>query len=115
MLRSRLALWAYTPPSAAYPLLTGEYAEQIEALEFTTVAPGGFGDLACVLKLPDARLSRPDLAPFARLCLRDGLFTAFAGEWSDPALVLDGAAGEYIHLTALGAGACLRDDPDDSA
>ena len=115
MLRSRLALWAYTPPSAAYPLLTGEYAEQIEALEFTTVAPGGFGDLACVLKLPDARLPRPELAPFARLCLRDGLFTAFAGEWSDPALVLDGASGEYIHLTALGAGACLRDDPDDSA
>ncbi len=40
MLRSGLALWAYTAPSGAYPLLVGEYGEQVEALEFSTVAPG---------------------------------------------------------------------------
>jgi hypothetical protein len=114
MLRSKLALYAYTPPSAAYPLIVGEYGEQVEALEFTTVAPGGFGDLTCALKLADARLPRPELAMFARVCLRDGLFTAFAGEWSDPTLVMDERAGEYIWLTALGAGAALRDDPDDA-
>lgn len=115
MLHSGLALWAYTPPSAAYSLLTGEYGEQIEALEFSTVAPGGFGDLACVLKLPDARLPRPELALFSRVCLRGGPFTAFGGEWSDPALVLDATAGEYLLLAALGGGAALRDDPDDAA
>ncbi len=115
MLRSSLALWAYTPPSAAYPLLTAEYGEQIEALEFTTVAPGGFGDLTCLLKLPDARLPRPELNVFSRVCLRDGPFTVFGGEWSDPALVLDSTAGEHVLLSALGGGTSLRDDPDDSA
>ncbi len=115
MLRSGLALWAYTPPSSAYPLVVGEYGAEVEGLEFTTVAPGGFGDLSCVLKLPDARLPRPELAVFSRVCLRDGLFTAFGGEWADPALVLDGAAGEYLLLSALGGGACLCDDPDDAA
>jgi hypothetical protein len=80
MLRSGLALWAYTAPLGAYPLLVGEYGEQVEALEFSTVAPGGFGDLACVLKLPEARLPRPELGLFSRVCLRDGLFTAFGGE-----------------------------------
>ncbi|MEO7001904.1 MAG: hypothetical protein ABI068_08760 [Ktedonobacterales bacterium] len=108
-------MWAYTAPTNAYPLIVQEYGEQIEALEFTTVAPGGFGDLACVIKLPDARLPRPELALFARVCLRGGLFTAFGGEWADPALVLDGAAGEYLLLSALGGGVALRDDPDDAA
>ncbi|HEX8733187.1 MAG TPA: hypothetical protein VF725_14135 [Ktedonobacterales bacterium] len=115
MLRSGLALYAYTPPIATYPLIVGEYGAQVEALEYTTVAPGGFGDLTCALKLADARLPRPELGLFARVCLRDGPFTAFAGEWADPALVMDEAGGEYLTLTALGAGACLRDDPDDAA
>ncbi len=115
MLHGSLALWAYTAPTGAYPLVAAEYGEQVEALEFTTVAPGGFGDLACVLKLPDARLPRPELGLFSRVCLRDGLFTCFSGEWSDPALVLDGDAGEYVYLSALGAGVALRDDPADAA
>ena len=116
MLRGQLALWAYTAPtSAAYPLIMREYGAQVEALEFTTVAPGGFGDLSCVLKLPDARLPRPELAVFGRVCLRDGLFTVFGGEWSDPALVLEGAGGEYALLSALGGGVALRDDPADAA
>jgi hypothetical protein len=115
MLRSGLALWAYTAPTNAYPLVVSEYSEQVEALEFTTVAPGGFGDLACVLKLPDARLPRPELQFFSRLCLRDGFSTCFGGEWSDPALMLDDASGEYVHLSALGGGAGLRDDPADAA
>jgi hypothetical protein len=67
-----------------------------------------------VAKLADARLPRPELALFARVCLRDGLFTAFSGEWADPALALDGT-GEYVQLSALGGGVALRDDPDDSA
>ncbi|HEU0027129.1 MAG TPA: hypothetical protein VFQ25_08440 [Ktedonobacterales bacterium] len=115
MLRDTLALYAYTPPSDLYPLIVAEYGAQVEELEFTTVAPGGFGDLACGLRLADARLPRPELGLFSRVCLRDGTFTAFQGEWSDPALVMDEAGGEYLWLTALGAGACLRDDPDDAA
>ena len=115
-LRSALALYAYTSPtSGSSPLLVSELGEQIEGLEFTTVAPGGFGDLACVLKLREPRLPRPELGLFSRVVLRDGLYTCFGGEWSDPALVLDAHGGEYVLLSALGGGTTLRDDPDDSA
>jgi hypothetical protein len=114
-LRSQLGVWAYTQPgTSAYPLVVADYSEFVEALEFTTVAPGGFGDLACVVKLPTARIPRPELALFSRVCLRDGLFTAFAGEWCDPALVLDSSQGEHLLLSALGGGIALRDDPDES-
>jgi hypothetical protein len=114
--RERLALWAYTAPTASAlgSPVARDYAAVIEELEFTTVAPGGFGDLSCVAKLADARIPRPELAPFARGCLRDGAYVAFAGEWSDPELTLD-ATGEYLRLAALGGGVALRDDPDESA
>jgi hypothetical protein len=51
MTRDTLALWAYTAPGAPGPLVAAEYGARVEALEFTTVAPGGFGDLACILTL----------------------------------------------------------------
>jgi hypothetical protein len=111
-LRSGLALWAYTAPTtSAYPLVSHDYSEDIEGLEFSTVAPGGFGDLAAIVRLPDARLPRPELALFSRVCLKDGPFTCFGGEWTDPALTLEGG----IALSALGGGVALRDDPDDSS
>jgi hypothetical protein len=112
-LRGGLGLWAYTAATAAYPLLVAEYGAVCEALEFSTVAPGGFGDLACLVKLPDARLPRPEVGVFARAALRDGPFTCFSGEWTDPAVVLDGG-GEYVVLSALGGGVALRDDPDEA-
>ena len=100
-LRSNLALWCYSAPGAPGPLTQADYGAQVEGLEFTTVAPGGFGDLACILKLPNARLPRQELGLFARAVLRDGLFTCFSGEWADPALVLDETHGDYVLLSAL--------------
>ena len=59
-----LALWAYTPPNTAlFPLLATDYGRDIEALEFSTVAPGGYGDLACIIRASDPRIPRPELAP----------------------------------------------------
>jgi hypothetical protein len=115
VLRSELALWAYTSPTTSdYPLVVSDFGDVVEALEFTTVAPGGLGDLACVIKVPDARLPRPELGLFGRVVLQDGPFTCFSGEWSDPALVVDGHYGEHVLLSALGGGVALRDDPDES-
>jgi len=67
--RERLALWAYTATTASAlgSPVARDYAAVIEELAFTTVAPGGFGDLSCVAKLADARIPRPELAPFAPL------------------------------------------------
>jgi hypothetical protein len=116
MLRSQLGLWCYTSPTtSAYPLIVREYGEVAGALEYTTVAPGGFGDLAFLVKLSDGRIPRPELGLFSRVVLRDGLFTCFAGEIADPALVMSEADGEYVMVSALGAGLCLRDDPDESS
>ena len=69
--------------------------------------------LSCGRRTHASRVQR--LAPFSKIALMDGPVACFLGEWADPALTLDGAAGEYIALTALGAGAALRDDPDDVA
>ncbi|HEX9036802.1 MAG TPA: hypothetical protein VF808_07400 [Ktedonobacterales bacterium] len=69
--RQTLALYAYTPPSSQYPLIISELGAQVEELEFTTVAPGGFGDLACGLRLDNPRIPRPDLGIFSRVILRD--------------------------------------------
>jgi hypothetical protein len=110
-----LALWAYTPPSSLFPLISVDYGRDIEALEFSTVAPGGYGDLACIIRSSDPRIPRPELAPFSKIALMDGPFACFLGEWSDPAHVMDGPHGEYLHVLGLGGGVALRDDPDDSA
>lgn len=115
MLRSQLSMWCYTPNSSFYPGFVADYGDVVEGLEFTSVAPGGFGDLACIVKLPYPRIPRPELGLFSRVVLRDGPYTAFAGEWVDPALVLDGQLGEYVLLSALGGGVALRDDPADSS
>jgi hypothetical protein len=108
------ALWAYNADGLITPQVV-DYGRDVQALEFSTVAPGGFGDLAAIIRTPDPRIPRPELQPFARVVLKDGPFTCFAGEWSDPAQVLDGPHGEYLHLSALGGGVALRDDPDDSS
>jgi hypothetical protein len=55
------------------------------------------------------------LGLFSRVVLREGLFTCFEGEIADPALVMSEADGEYMLVSALGAGLCLRDDPDESS
>ncbi|HEX9036964.1 MAG TPA: hypothetical protein VF808_08240 [Ktedonobacterales bacterium] len=113
--RPGMALWAYTPPSNQWPLIVSDWGRDVRALEFSTVAPGGFGDLACIVRTPEPRIPRPELAPFGKIALMDGPFACFLGEWSDPVQVMDGPHGEYLHLSALGGGVALRDDPDDSA
>lgn len=113
MPRLGLALYIYTAPgNAAYPLVVAQYADALESLAFSTVCPGGYGELTCVLKVRDARVPRPELGLFSRVALMDTSNTPlFLGEVTDPALGLDEANGEYIALTALGAGNALRDDP----
>jgi hypothetical protein len=114
--QSGLSLWAYTPPgSSLFPLMATDYGRDIEALEFSTVAPGGYGDLACIIRTADPRIPRPELGAFSKIALMDGPFACFLGEWSDPAHALDGPHGEYLHVLGLGGGVALRDDPDDSA
>jgi hypothetical protein len=113
--RSQLGIWAYTAPGAPGGVQAVEYGAVVEGLEITSVAPGGFGDLACVVKLKDPRIPRPELGLFSRVAAMDGSYCAFSGEWADPALTLDERSGEYLLLSALGGGVALRDDPDDSA
>lgn len=106
-LKSGLALYAYVPGGSVGP----EYSSQIENLTFTNVSPGGMGDLDCLLKLPDARLARAELANFSRVALMDGPLCLLVGEITDPEYGMDETHGEYVRVMALGLGATLRDDP----
>lgn len=112
-LRSGLSIWAYTSPLAiaTQPLVVREYAEAIENLRFSSVIPGGFGQLTAQLKVKDARIPRPELGIFSRLALMDGLDPVWLGEisMSQPSLAED---SENLQITALGLGASLRDDPN---
>ena len=89
------------------------YADCIESLTFSTIAPGGFGHLTCSLKLPQARLAIAELQPFANVALMDGTFAAFLGRWDEPAITLSETEGDLIQLSAQGGATNLKDDPQD--
>lgn len=121
-LQSGLSLYCYPAPTlgSGQTLVPVEYAEQIEGLRFTTVNPGGYGQLTAILKVPDARQPRPELALFSRLMLvghgETGLPWAI-GPWeiSDPDTGMNKTDGEFVKITALGLGNCLRDLPGDGS
>src|SRR5690348_1881003 len=67
---------------------------------------------------PPSRRAASVISPASSSCRMRGYLGqswGCSGEWSDPTLVLDGARGEYVMLSALGGGVALRDDPDDAA
>lgn len=109
-LKSGLSLYCYTLPSSTPPLVR-EYAEELVGLSFTTLAPGGFGDMSAVLHLADARQPRLELALFSRAAIMAGTTCLWVGELTDPELAMTDQDGEYVQLTGLGIGNALRDDP----
>jgi hypothetical protein len=106
-LRSKIALYCYSPIA---PLSAVEYAEELENLNFSTVSPGGFGQLSADIKFNDTRLPRPELALFSRVAVMDGKNCLFLGEITDPDLQYDDQT-DQVTITALGIGNSLRDDP----
>ena len=112
-LRSGLSMWCYTPPSATatQPLVVREYAEPLDSLRFSSVMPGGWGQLTAKLKVTDARIPRPELGLFSRIVLVDGPTILWMGEISESKPGMN-TTEEYILVTALGLGAMLRDDPN---
>lgn len=110
-LRSSLTLYCYTLPAGnATPPVVAQYADEIEALQVTSVSPGGCGVLQAKLRLRDARLPRPELAPFARVALMDAGVCRFIGEIGESEYGLSDTDGEYVNLSCLGLGSTLRDD-----
>jgi len=109
MLRSNLELWCY---NLAVPSVAAvSYGPAVQSLRFTTVAPGGFGDLSATLRLRDAFAYRPELQLFSRVALMDGKQCLFLGEISDATATLDPTGSEQMQIAALGLGNSLRDDP----
>lgn len=116
-LKSGLALYCYTLPPATPPFVRS-YAAEIEALRFTTLNPGGYGQLTAILKVPDARAPRPELGIFSRIVLMGrgeaGVpSVAFLGEISDSDVGMNTSDGEFVKITALGLGNSFRDLPGD--
>lgn len=105
-------MYCYTAPTNTNYLqpIVREYSAQIEALRVTTVNPGGYGQMSCLLKVPDPRQPRPELAMFSRVVLTDGGGWWWIGEISDPRIGMRNDS-EYLQIGALGLGSTLRDDP----
>lgn len=118
-LKSGLTLYCYTLPTSqsGQNAIIVPYADELDGLTFTTVSPGGFGQLTATLRLnaTNALLPQPQLAFGAHVALMDGPFCAFRGEIMESAYVVDASVGDAYQVTALGIGNQLRDDPYDVA
>lgn len=111
-LRSGLSIVCYTAPYwTGGPLVLRRYTDELEQLRFTTVNPGGYGELQVWMSVPDARVPHPEFALFSRLILTDGLRYAWLGEITTPAWGIQAGGKEYIRLDCLGLGNSLRDNP----
>lgn len=110
MLHSKLAVYIY-PPTTTSSQLFQEIGSLCRRLEFTTVSPGGYGTLSADLPTTAADLLVAQVGLFARVVVMDGVLPVWIGELTDPEEVLDESGDQYIRLTALGIGNCLRDDP----
>lgn len=109
-LHSGLSVWCYTAPTSANPMVGPvEYGAALESLRFTTVAPGGFGQLSAYLKVRDARVPRPELGIFSRVVLPCGRDALWIGEISESKATLQ-SGQEAVRITALGLGNVIRDD-----
>ena len=116
MLKSGLSLWCYQLGTSALAQVGPiDYGRQVERLSFTTTAPGGYGTLEAVLKIPNARLPRPEFSLMAHVALmghgENGVRPLFLGEQMQPEIGYSQQDGEYIKISALGVGNALRDDP----
>ncbi len=107
------------PKLALYPYLKGattpvyDHYGLVEDLQFSTIAPGGFGDLKVHLKVPESRIQQPEYQMFANVALMEGPYAAFLGRWDEPAFLLDQNDGSVWELTAMGPSTSLQDDPED--
>lgn len=120
MLKSGLSIWCYTAPGQSYyPPNIADYSRFVESLKFTTLQPGGFGQLTCKINVANARIPRYELALFSHIVVvaPSGYQTSsnkpmaiWIGEMTQPELSGD-ERGDYINIQALGIGNCLRDDP----
>lgn len=108
-LRSPLAVYLYSQIGGA--VVQQEVAAALENLTFSTITPGGFGTLTATLKLKSAKVPRPQFGLFARIAVMDGPLCVWLGELLNPAYGLSQTNGEYITLSGLGIGNCLRDTP----
>lgn len=106
-----LSLYAYQP---AWTIATN-YGASIQSLEFTTIAPGGFGHLTAELLVNDSRIVPSELTVFSNIALIDTWgFPAFLGRWDEPATSLDNS-GTLFQLAAQGGATNLKDDPQDTS
>jgi hypothetical protein len=113
--RRGLSIKAFGAPIGSLPSAQADYSRYSMDLTFTTLAPGGFGDLTMkILTTSDGRFSsrlpRPELMPFSRVVVSAGRQVVFLGEIQDSTSEMSGGQ-ESITVRALGYGSALRDDP----
>lgn len=116
-LKSRIAVYLYTQVGSGgtSSIVSQEIASLLDQMTISTVAPGGFGEFTGLIRTRSAKVPRTQFGLFARVAIMDGPFCVFLGEIQAPAYGLNLSDGEYIKLSAVGLGNCLRDVPGNYA
>jgi hypothetical protein len=110
-LRSGLGIYLYTAYTPSLPLFVGEYTQQIDSLSFTTLSPGGYGQMSARLNVSFMARWRQEFALFSRVAIVEPSGAAvWLGEIANPTYGMD-TNGEYVSIAGLGIGNALRDDP----
>lgn len=110
-LRSGLGIVIYTAYTTSRPLIVGEYTRQLDSLSFTTLSPGGFGQMSARLNLNGLDRWHPEFGLFSRIAVVESSGApVWLGEMVDPVYGMD-QNGAYVNVAGLGAGNALRDDP----
>ncbi|HET8905960.1 MAG TPA: hypothetical protein VFN11_03245 [Ktedonobacterales bacterium] len=110
MQRSNLAIYLYSSTTVG-AVFSQEIGSWIRRLQFSTVSPGGYGTLSADLPIALADVLVAQIGLFSSVVVVDGVQPVWIGELTDPEQINDEGQDEYIRLTALGIGNCLRDDP----
>ena len=114
-MRNTFSLYIYNTAGSVTNTSLFNYGPLLEEVKFSTIAPGGFGDMTCKLRVHRSRIIPPEIKIFSHVALLDGFNRVFLGRLDEPNTGIDKAEGDIITLTALGASHVLQDDPQDFA
>jgi hypothetical protein len=111
-IHDQLSLYAYNL-STATQSARSNIGPFLEDLTMTTNAPGGFGRLTGKYYIKNTRTLPPEFNIMANVALMEGPQGIWLGRWDEPGIALSDNNGDYFDLSAIGAGDCLKDDPND--
>lgn len=108
---AKLSLYIYNPTSGSYT----NYGERMIGPSFGSIAPGGYKEFTCKIRVPSTSAVPPELATFSKVVVTGLGQVVWMGRIDEPALAFDSGDGPYFSIHAMGPADALKDDPADAA